>query len=102
MLLDLIKIKFLVDFSSRSTALFGLWSAPFWILGMIFIGVDLYDLRHAQLLTHDSVVILGTATLYIFLAFTLVSFGYLTELIIKTGDYKQNKILGDLSWIRKH
>ncbi len=101
-LLDLIKIKFLVDFSSRPTASFGLWSAPFWLLGMIFIGVEVYNLWNAQTLTYDAVVILGTATLYIFLAFTLVSFGYLAELIIKTGDYKQNKILGDISWTRKY
>ncbi len=100
-LLDLMKIKFLVDFSSSPTTLFGLWSLPFWFLGMIFVSIYAYDFLTSQILTDQTVFILGTGALYIFLAFTLVSFGYLTDLVIRTGDYKQSKILGDLSWLQK-
>lgn len=100
-LLDLMKIKFLVDFSSSPTTRFGLWSLPFWLLGIIFVSIYSYDFFTSQILTDQAVFILGTGALYIFLAFTLVSFGYLTKLIIRTGDYKQNEILGDLSWLQK-
>ncbi|MHC4476789.1 MAG: glycosyltransferase family 2 protein [Planctomycetota bacterium] len=100
-LLDLIKIKLLVDFSSKPTTFFGLSSIPFWVLGIACLGQYYYDVMNLPIAPKDAVVILGTGVLHIFLAFTLVSFGYLTELVIKTGDYKQNKILGDVSWIQK-
>ncbi|NCP02297.1 MAG: glycosyltransferase [Nitrospirae bacterium CG_4_9_14_3_um_filter_53_35] len=100
-LLDLIKIKLLVDFSSKPMTLFGLSSIPFWFLGTTFLGFYYYDFLNPSLVPDHAIVTLGSGILFIFLAFSLVSFGYLMELVIKTGDYKQNKILGDVSWIQK-
>jgi glycosyltransferase involved in cell wall biosynthesis len=98
-LLDLIKVKVLVDFSSKSATLFGFFSIPFWFLGMIFIGKYFYDYLYSQAFYPYSIVIQGTGILHIFLAFSLVSFGYLTELLINTSDYRPNKIIGEITWL---
>lgn len=94
-LLDIIKVKVLVDFSSKPATLFGFFSIPFWILGLTFFGKYLFD-HFGVTLDIPSIVVQGTGILYIFLAFSLVSFGYLTELLVKTSDYKPNKALGEI------
>jgi len=98
-LLDLIKVKVLVDFSSKPATLFGFFSIPFWFLGMIFTGKYFYDYLYSQAFYPYSIVIQGTGIFYIFLAFSLVSLGYLTELLIKTSDYRPNKIIGEITWL---
>jgi len=98
-LLDLIKIKVLVDFSSKPATLFGFFSIPFWFLGMIFIGKYFCDYFYSQAFYPYSIVIQGTGIFYIFLAFSLVSLGYLTELLINTSDYRPNKIIGEITWL---
>ena len=98
-LLDLIKVKVLVDFSSKPATLFGFFSIPFWFLGMIFTGKYFYDYLYSQAFYPYSIVIQGTGIFYIFLAFSLVSLGYLTELLINTSDYRPNKIIGEITWL---
>lgn len=97
-LIDLIKIKILVDFSSRPTFLFGFSSIPFWILGMGFMGKYLYGHFNGSL-SSLSIVIQATGILYILLAFSLVSFGYLTELLIKTSEYRPGRVLQEIAKI---
>ncbi|MFQ5902006.1 MAG: glycosyltransferase, partial [Thermodesulfobacteriota bacterium] len=96
-LLDLIKIKAIVDFSSSPAALFGFFSIPFWFAGTGLIGNYFYNYWGGSVFDNPSIVIQGTGILYLFLAFSLVSFGYLTELIIKTGDYKPNRLLAKIT-----
>jgi hypothetical protein len=96
-LLDLIKIKVLVDFSSKPATLFGFFSIPFWFIGMAFIGTYFYDYFFSHAFYAYSIVLQGTGIFYIFLAFSLVSFGYLTELLVDTSDYRPNKIIGEIT-----
>lgn len=100
-LLDLVKIKIIVDFSSKPSALFGFSSILFWVLGITFIVKYFYAILFDPVTTASSIVIQGTGVLYIFLAFSLVLYGYLTELIIKTSDYKPNKILKEVTELNK-
>ncbi len=94
-LLDLIKIKVLIDFTAKPAALLGFFSIPFWFLGMIFIYKYFYDYFVSAAFAF-SIVIPGTGMLYTFLAFSLVSLGYLTELLITASDYRPNKIMGEI------
>lgn len=100
MLLDLIRVKIIMDFSSRPARLFVSLSIPFWFTGIFFTGrYMLHQLNVPPY--HDSIVYIGVGILYLFLAFSLVAFGFLTELVVATGDYKQNKIIGIVSCFQK-
>jgi len=84
LLSDIILVKILVDFSSRPFWFFGLLSIPFWIIGSYLFGIYLYDIFSSQ--HQNSIVIPGICILYIFLSMSINMFGFLSELIVKTGD----------------
>ncbi len=87
-LLDIIKIKTLVDFSSKPAKLFTYLSIPFWFFGAIFMGTYLFDGALSS-----SVVLQATGVIYLFLAFSLSIMGYLAELIVKSGDYRAGDVI---------
>ncbi len=95
-IIDLLKIKVLVDFSSRPLALFSWFSLPFLFLGLVFWAQYFLSHHGSQVLTY-SFVLQGTGTLYLFLAFSLLAFGFVTQLIIKTGDLKSDKIINSIT-----
>jgi glycosyltransferase involved in cell wall biosynthesis len=95
-ILDLIKIKVLMDFSHKPSKLFAAISIPFWIIGVSLMGRYLVEYFRETGLFASSIVYMGTGTLYVYLAFSLVSFGFITELLCVTREYRQDKILGNI------
>jgi len=95
-ILDLIKIKVLMDFSHKPSKLFAAISVPFWIAGLSLIVKYLVEYVNETSLFTSSIVFMGTGTLYIYLAFSLVTFGFITELLCVTRDYRQDKILSNI------
>jgi glycosyltransferase involved in cell wall biosynthesis len=101
-ILDLIKIKVLMDFSHKPSKLFAAISIPFWIIGLSLMGRYFIEYFRKTELFVSSIVYMGTGTLYIYLAFSLVSFGFITELLCVTREYRQDKMLSNIIYKRKN
>jgi len=95
-MLDLIKVKILMDFSNRPSTFFSFVSIPFALAGVGLTGAFFYSYIWGHSAPDPSIVNIGSGMLYIYLAFSLMSFGYLAELLCVTRDYRQNKILGQI------
>jgi len=85
-LLDLITVKLLIRFSPNPGHWFGIFSAPFWFLGLVF-GVWSIKLALTPRLVYFPIVIPSLCFLMFFSAFYLVLLGLLSELVVKTGSY---------------
>ena len=84
--LDLLTVKLLIRFSPNPGHWFGIFSLPFWILG-IFMG--LWSVRLA-LRPHPeefSIILPALGAVMLFTAFFLILLGLLGELVVKTGSY---------------
>ena len=85
-LLDLIAVKLLIRFSPNPGHWFGIFSAPFWFLGLV-LGVWSINLTFSPDLAHFTIVIPALCFLMFFSAFYLVLLGLLSELVVKTSSY---------------
>lgn len=90
-LLDLLTIKTIVSFASRTLLWFSILAIPAALLSMVLLLVSVFGLIADS--SRFSVPIAGTGVLFGALAFFLLMGGALAELIYKTGDLK----LGQLS-----
>lgn len=90
-LLDLLTIKTIVSFASRTLLWFSILAIPAALLSMVLLLVSVFGLITDS--SRFSVPIAGTGVLFGALAFFLLMGGALAELIYKTGDLK----LGQLS-----
>lgn len=90
-LLDLLTIKTIVSFASRTLLWFSILAIPAALLSMTLLLVSVFGLISDS--SRFSVPIAGTGVLFGALAFFLLMGGALAELIYKTGDLK----LGQLS-----
>lgn len=97
-LLDIVKIKILTDFSSRPASFFISASIPFWIISSIMLWQYCSGYFIKQMPSHYTIIYIGTGILYTFLAFSLILFGFLTELFVRKGSYRQNRIVGLITW----
>jgi glycosyltransferase involved in cell wall biosynthesis len=84
--LDLITVKLLIRFSPNPGHWFAIFSAPFWILGLVLGGWSVH-LALARDLAYFPIVIPALCFLMFFSAFFLVLLGLLSELVVKTGSY---------------
>lgn len=91
--LDILQVKVLADFSTRPAWLFSLLSLPFWAAGLVFTGGFLFYEASDHAL--EGITIPGTGVLYLLLASSLSMFGFLSELIVKTGESKEALNNGD-------
>jgi len=92
-LLDLMAVKVLIQFSSNPGHWFGILSVPFWLLGF---GLGGWSLKLAlnPLGEGFPIVIPSLCFLMVFTAFFLVLLGLLSELVVKTGSYT----IAQVSW----
>ena len=92
-LLDLIAVKMLIRFSPNPGHWFGIFSAPFWLLGLVF-GTWSIKLALGPSLAYFPIVVPSLCFLMFFSAFYLVLLGLLSELVVKTGSYN----IARVSW----
>lgn len=92
-LLDLIAVKLLIRFSPNPGHWFGIFSAPFWLLGLVF-GVWSIKLAYMPHQAYFPIVIPVLCFLMFCSAFYLVLLGLLSELVVKTGSYS----IARVSW----
>jgi dolichol-phosphate mannosyltransferase len=85
-LLDLITVKLLVRFSPNPGHWFGVFSTPFWVLGLVF-GVWSVRLAFTVRVAYFPIIIPALCFLMFFSAAYLVLLGLLSELVVKTGSY---------------
>ena len=98
-LFDLLTLRMCTRFASRPAHWFGVLSVPFLIMGVIFAlatVVNSMQLIRFGYLEFDSAaqsVLLSTAFLFFYLAFHLITLGFLSELFLKVSDHKMTEIL---------
>ncbi len=78
--LDMFIIKMITGFSSRTALWFSVLSLPFWLIGIFYLSWGIY--LHAIMFETISILILFTAIF-------LISIGIFSEMILKTGTYRE-------------
>jgi glycosyltransferase involved in cell wall biosynthesis len=88
--LDLFTIKMLVGFSTRPGIWFGILSIPFLILGAMFtlLSINLY--LHPFIFDSFPIIFPSVSILFFFLFVHMLLIGLLSEMILKTGNFKKN------------
>ncbi len=92
--LDLFTIKMLVGFSTRPGIWFGILSIPFLIMGTMFL---LFSIKlYLNPLVFDSfpIIIPSISILFFFLFAHMILLSLLSEMILKTGNFKKNDMSG--------
>jgi glycosyltransferase involved in cell wall biosynthesis len=84
--LDLLMIKTLVDFSTRPALWFGLLAIPFFLLGGLFFGATANQYLHVAKFGSSPIVFPTICLLLFYLSAHLVSMGFLCEVILRTGN----------------
>jgi glycosyltransferase involved in cell wall biosynthesis len=92
-LLDLITVKLLIRFSPNPAHWFGVFSVPFWLLGLFF-GIWSIRLTLTMGTAYFPIVIPALCFLMFFSAAYLVLLGLLSELVVKTGSYSIAQVAG--------
>jgi glycosyltransferase involved in cell wall biosynthesis len=89
--LDLIAVKLLIRFSPSPGHWFGIFSVPFWCLGLAF-GIWSIKLALGPRLIYFPIVVPSLCFLMFFSAFYFVVLGLLSELVVKTGSYNITRV----------
>ena len=92
--LDLFTMKMLVGFSSKPGLWFGILSLPFLILGSVFtlFSINLY--LNPIIFDSFPIIFPSISFLFIFLFAHMILLGLLSEMILKTGDFKLKVVKG--------
>jgi glycosyltransferase involved in cell wall biosynthesis len=89
-LLDLLAVKTIIGFASRSAGWFALLAVPALLVSAATLGASLY--RMLALGMPFSTVIAGVGVLFGALAFFLTMIGMIGELVYKTGDAREDRM----------
>jgi glycosyltransferase involved in cell wall biosynthesis len=91
--LDLFVIKAIVGFSTRPALWFSLIAVPFLLLASLFLGITMMHYLDAGRFDEFPIVFPAICVLLFYLSAHLVSMGFLCEVILKTGDFEQRRLL---------
>ena len=98
-LLDLLTLRMCTRFAARPAHWFGVMSVPFLIIGFLFglaMVVNPMELFYFEDLDFEFAaqsVIPSTAFLFFYLAFHLITLGFLSELFLKVSDHRMTEII---------
>ena len=89
-ILDLFLVKMLVSFVSRPAIWFGFLSLPFLTIGFIFSILSGYLYLNPSPSSQTAIIFPSVAFMFFFLFFHLFFLGFLSEFILKLGDFRQS------------
>lgn len=96
---DLVTLRMCTRFASRPAHWFGIMSLPFLFLGALFATATVFNsLKLISVVDFDfntmaQSVLPSTSFLFFYLAFHLISLGFLSELFLKVSDHKITEII---------
>ena len=90
-ILDIITIKMITGFASRPALWFGMLSIPFFMFGLLFIILSM--ISYFNHTTGVSIIFPSVCLLFFFLGSYLLSLGFVSEMILRTGDYSQKRLV---------
>ncbi len=88
--LDLFTIKMLVGFSTRPGIWFGILSIPFLIMGAMFLLSSISYYLNSRVYDSFPIIFPSISILFFFLFAHMLLIGLLSEMVLKTGDFKKN------------
>jgi glycosyltransferase involved in cell wall biosynthesis len=99
-LLDLVTLRMCTRFAARPAHWFGVLGVPFLVLGFFFAlatvvdFVELFGFKSSDFIEIAAQSVFpSTSFLFFYLAFHLISLGFLSELILKVSDHKMTEII---------
>ncbi|MFQ5456341.1 MAG: glycosyltransferase family 2 protein [Nitrospirota bacterium] len=99
-LLDMLTIKMLIGFSTRPSILFLTLSLPFLISGIVFLSFSVKLYLDPVLFDSLPIILPLISCLFIFLFLHFFLLAMLSEMILKTGDFKQKDMI-DMSLLKR-
>ncbi|MFQ5963562.1 MAG: glycosyltransferase family 2 protein [Candidatus Scalinduaceae bacterium] len=91
--LDIFTVKMLVGFSTKPSLLFGMLSLPFLIMGTMFMLFSINLYLNPFIFSSFPIIFPSISFLFIFLFVHMILLGMLSEMVLKTGDFKQKDIV---------
>ena len=92
--LDIFTIKMLLGVSMTHGLWFGILSLPFLIVGTIFAIFSIKLYLNSQIYNSFPIIFPSISVLFFFLSAHMVLLGFLSEMILRTGDFKSGNVKG--------